>query len=121
MLRPISRTPKMVKVFPTAHRHPAKIPHTTKWGAWRTSLPISEVPRISAGRLQREMNAPSTIMKEMISGETAMVTSLVGASAAANHSAAAMPQNTPNRWRVRWRDRLDKLPAITESRGMCPL
>ncbi len=120
ILRPMSRTPKMVKVLPTAQRQPAKIPHRTRWGAWRTSLPISEVPRISAGRLQREMNAPRTIMKEMMRGETAMVTSLVGASAAASHSAAAIPQNIPSAESVRWRARSVKLPAIIDPIGLCP-
>jgi hypothetical protein len=69
------------------------------------SRPMSEVLRTRAGRLQRETKAPSTIMNEITKGDTAMVTSLVGASAAANHSAAESPQKTPSAWRARWRDR----------------
>jgi hypothetical protein len=86
----------MVKVLPSAQRHPAKTPQATRWGTCRTSAPTSEDPRINAGKLQRETKAPNTIMKEITKGETATDTNLVGASAAASHSAAAKPQNIPS-------------------------
>jgi len=71
-------------------------PHTTRCGTFRTSVKVSEVPRISAGRLQREMKAPSTIMNEITRGETATVTNFVGASAPASQSAAETPQKIPS-------------------------
>ena len=49
-----------------------------------------------AGKLQREMKAPKTIMNEITNGETETVTNLVGASAPASHSAAEMPQKIPS-------------------------
>ena len=101
----MSRTAKMVKVLPTAHRQPAITPHNTRCGTCRASRKVSPVPRINAGRLQRETNAPRTIMKEITIGETATVTSLVGASAPASQSAAAKPQNIPSRCSSRCRDR----------------
>src|SRR5690348_2212323 len=96
-LKPISFTANMVSVFPTAHKQPAITPHTTKWGTWRASAKVSEVPRITAGRLQREIKAPKTIMNEITNGETETVTSFVGASAPASQSAAATPQKIPSR------------------------
>lgn len=96
MLRPISLIAKMVKVFPTAQRHPANTPQTTRWGTCCRSAPMSEVPRINAGKLHRETKAPSTIMKEITKGETATATNFVGASAAASHSAAEKPQKIPS-------------------------
>jgi hypothetical protein len=57
---------------------------------------MSEVPRITAGKLQREMKAPKTIMNEITKGETETVTNFVGASAPASHSAAEIPQNIPS-------------------------
>lgn len=96
-LRPMSLTAKIVKVFPTAQRQPAITPQTTRCGTCCVSVNVSRVPRISAGKLQREMNAPRTIMKEITKGETATVTNLVGASAPASHNAAEMPQKIPRR------------------------
>ncbi len=103
-LRPMSFTAKIVSVLPVAQRQPAMTPQTTRWGAWRISVKVSEVLRINAGRLQREMNAPSTIMNEITSGDTATVTNLVGASAPASHNAADTPQKIPSRCSFRWRD-----------------
>src|SRR5271165_1537633 len=111
-LSPMSRTAKMVSVFPTAHRQPASTPHKTRCGTWRVSRNVSPVPRINAGRLQRETNAPSTIMKEITMGETATVTSLVGASAPASQIAAANPQKIPSLCSSRCRDRLGSVSSI---------
>jgi hypothetical protein len=38
MLRPTSRTANIVSVLATAHRHPATIAQTMRWGACRKSL-----------------------------------------------------------------------------------
>ncbi len=75
---------------------------------------MSEVARIKAGKLQRETKAPSTIMKEITKGGTATDTNFVGASAAASHSAAEKPQNTPSAWSLRWRERSLKLSVMRE-------
>ena len=105
ILRPTSRTASMLSVFPTAHRQPAITPQTIRCGTFRVSTKTSEVPRIKAGRLHRETNAPSTIMNEMTNGDTEAVTSLLGASAAASQTAAARPQNTPRICSFCWRER----------------
>ncbi len=104
-LSPMSRTAKIVSVLPTAHKQPAITPHKTRCGTCRASRNVSPVPRTNAGRLQRDMNAPKTIMNEITTGETATVTSFVGASAPASQSAAARPQNMPSRCSTRWRER----------------
>src|SRR3954454_7048420 len=103
-LSPMSRTAKMVNVLPTAHRQPAITPHSTRCGTCRASRKVSPVPRINAGRLQRDTKAPRTIMKEITIGDTATVTSFVGASAPASQSAAARPQKIPSRWSTLCRD-----------------
>src|SRR6266851_922445 len=69
MLSPMSLIAKIVRVLATAHRHPARIAQTTRWGAWRTSAPIADVPRSRAGRLQRARNTPTTIAREITTGE----------------------------------------------------
>ena len=109
----MSRTAKIVNVLPTAHRQPAITPHNTRCGTCRASRNVSPVPRTNAGRLQRDTNAPKTIMKEITIGETATVTSFVGASAPASQSAAARPQNIPSRCSRRCRDRSVGLIALS--------
>jgi hypothetical protein len=54
-------------------------------------------------------------MNEITIGETAAVTNFVGASAPANHSAAAKPQNIPSLWSDRRRDRSGSLLARDKS------
>src|SRR3954467_15289039 len=44
MLNPTSRTAKIVRVFATAHRHPARIAHTIRCGACLKSAAMYEVP-----------------------------------------------------------------------------
>ena len=101
----MSRTAKIVSVLPTAQRQPAITPHNTRCGTCRASRNVSPVPRTNAGRLQREIKAPRTIMNEITMGETATVTNFVGASAPASQSAAAKPQNIPSLCSSRCRER----------------
>jgi hypothetical protein len=54
------------------------------------------VPFNATGTVHRATNTPATIPSETRNGEKPAVTSLVGASAAANHEAAANPQITPS-------------------------
>src|SRR5450432_103947 len=98
MLRPISRTAKMVKVLATAQRQPARTAHRIKWGARRTSARTDDVPRIRAGRLQRARKTPITIIREIATGEMPRETSLVGASAAPSHAPAVKPHRMPRSW-----------------------
>src|ERR1039458_7970373 len=114
MLRPMSRIAKMLNVFATAQRHPASTPQMIRWGTCRRSAPRSEVPRTNAGKLQRETKVPSTIMNEIMKGETAMFTNSVGASAAASHSPAERPHITPSAWSLRWRERSERLSEMRE-------
>src|SRR5438445_705765 len=103
MLNPMSLIAKMVSVLATAQRHPASAAHTTRCGAWRTSARTAEVPRSSAGRLQRARNTPSTIVREITTGEMPSDTILVGASAAPSQAPAVNPLSTPTRWSRRSR------------------
>src|SRR5229473_2460983 len=103
MLSPMSLIAKIVRVLATAHRHPARIAQTTRWGAWRTSAPIADVPRSRAGRLQRARNTPTTIAREITTGERPRATILVGASAAPSQAPAAKPLTTPASCRRRRR------------------
>src|SRR5215470_7637576 len=103
MLSPTSRIAKMVSVLATAHKHPARTAQTTRCGARRTSARTDEVPRTSAGTLQRARKTPSTITSETTIGERPMVTSLVGASAAPSHAPAVKPERMPMSWSLRAR------------------
>src|ERR1043166_2544087 len=103
MLRPTSRTAKMVSVLATAHKQPASTAQTMRWGAWRRSSRTKAVPWIRAGRLQRARKTPRTIASDTTTGETPMVTSLVGASAAPSQAPAVRPHSMPRPWRVRMR------------------
>src|SRR5262250_1514606 len=87
MLRPMSRIAKTVSVLATAQM--------MRCGARRTSARTEEVPRMSAGRLQRARKTPMTMMSEMAMGEMPMETSLVGASAAPSQAPAAKPERMP--------------------------
>ena len=102
---------KIVSVLATAQRQPASIAHTTRCGAWRTSSPMAAVPRNSAGTLQRARNTPTTIMREMTTGEMPSVTILVGASAAPSQAPAVNPEARPTSWSRRSR------PASTAAIG----
>src|SRR5271165_2706917 len=95
MLRPMLRIAKIVRVFATAHRHPASTPHRIRCGAWRTSRLICAVPRTSAGTLHLARKTPPTISNETITGEIPMLTSFVGASAAPSHAPALNPHRSP--------------------------
>src|SRR6266704_1289795 len=95
MLNPMSLIAKMVSVLATAQRQPASAAQTTRCGAWRTSARTADVPRSSAGRLQRARNTPSTIVSEMTTGEMPSDTILVGASAAPSQAPAVNPLSTP--------------------------
>ena len=96
MLSPMSRMAKIVMVFATAQRHPASSAQIIRCGVRRMSARIDEVPRISAGRLQRARKTPTTMISEITIGDTPMATSLVGASAAPSHAPAANPQRIPS-------------------------
>src|SRR5213594_2578949 len=95
MLNPMSLIAKMVSVLATAQRQPASAAQTTRCGTWRTSARTADVPRSSAGRLQRARNTPSTIVSEMTTGEMPSDTILVGASAAPSQAPAVNPLSTP--------------------------
>src|ERR1044071_871214 len=110
MLRPTSRTAKMVSVLATAHKQPASTAQTMRCGAWRRSSRTKAVPWIRAGRLQRARKTPRTIASDTTTGERPMVTSLVGASAAPSQAPAVRPDRMPRPWRVRTRR-----GSITES------
>src|SRR5689334_5487969 len=88
MLKPTSRTAKIVSVLATAHRHPARIAHTIRCGAWRRSAAMYDVPWMSAGSDHRARKTPITIVSEITTGESPRVTSLVGASAAPSQAPA---------------------------------
>jgi len=112
MLRPMSRMAKMVMVLATAQRHPASKAQIIRCGARRTSARTEEVPRISAGTLQRARKTPTTMISEITMGERPMETSLVGASAAPSQAPAVKPERTPRSlefagargvWRGGWR------------------
>src|ERR1041384_4044764 len=94
---PMSLIAKIVSVLATAQRQPASTAQITRCGAWRTSSRTALVPRSKAGTLQRAVNTPSTIIKEITTGEMPRVTSLVGASAAPSHAPAANPESMPTR------------------------
>jgi hypothetical protein len=58
---------------------------------WR--VPLSRV-----GTVQRAVNTPATMQREMAKGDRPELTSLVGASAAPSHAPAPSPQSTPRPW-----------------------
>src|ERR1700756_1955762 len=97
----------MVRVFATAHMHPARIAQTTRWGAWPMSARMCDVPRTRAGTLLRARKTPQTITRETVMGEISGLTSLMGASAPPSHAPAAKPQNIPKACRFRSRVRLE--------------
>src|SRR2546429_290651 len=94
-------------VLATAHRQPARTAQTIKCGACRTSARMCDVPRMSAGTLQRARNTPTTMMREITRGETPMVTSFVGASAAPSQAPAAKPQRIPKACKLLRRETSD--------------
>src|ERR1700730_8152504 len=114
ILRPRSLMAKMVSVLATDHKQPAMIAQMTRCGALRISARIPEVPRAASGRLQRPRNTPSTITKEMRTGEMPAETSLVGASAAPSQAPAAMPQSTPSRCNDRTRSAEASTGSVAE-------
>src|SRR5207247_2940359 len=71
------------------------VAQTTRCGACRTSGGTADVPRSSAGRLQRARTPPTTIVSEMTTGERPSDTILVGASAAPSQAPAVNPLSTP--------------------------
>src|SRR5256885_15978769 len=83
--------------------HPASTAHTTRCGAWRTSLRTCAVPRMNAGTLHRAKNTPHTMISEMVIGEISGLTTLIGASAPPSHAPAANPQKMPSACRLRRR------------------
>src|ERR1700686_3948276 len=94
----------MVRVLATAHMHPASTAHTTRCGAWRTSLRTCDVPRTRAGTLQRARKTPNTMISETVMGEMSGLMSLMGASAPPSQAPAAKPQKMPSACRERRRD-----------------
>src|ERR1700730_16754438 len=94
----------MVSVLATAHMHPASTAHTTRCGAWRTSLRTCDVPRTNAGTLQRARKTPNTMISETVMGEISGLMSLMGASAPPSQAPAAKPQKIPSACRERRRD-----------------
>src|SRR5436305_12807125 len=110
----------MVSVLATAHMHPARIAHTTRCGAWRTSARTCDVPRISAGTLQRARKTPHTITSDTVTGEMSGFTSLIGASAPPSHAPAAKPQKIPSACRLRKR-LLSTGVCTTDNFGDCSL
>src|SRR5882672_1668398 len=97
MLKPTSRMAKMVRVLATAQRQPARTAQMTKCGARRTSARTDDVPRINAGRLHRARKTPTTMIREIATGEIPIETSLVGASAAPSQAPAVKPEKVPKR------------------------
>src|SRR5712691_3031034 len=104
MLKPMSRIAKMVSVFATAQRQPARSAQIIRCGARRTSARTEEVPRINAGKLQRARKTPTTMMSEITIGETPIETSFVGASAAPSQAPAVKPERMPSTCNLRARD-----------------
>src|SRR5579862_4137280 len=100
MLNPTSRIAKIVSVFATAQIQPAKIAQINKCGVRATSARIDDVPKISAGTLQRAKKTPITIISEITTGEIPTVTSFDGASAAPNQAPAVNPDTNPTTWSV---------------------
>src|ERR1700726_2538895 len=94
----------MVSVLATAHMHPASTAHTTRCGAWRTSLRTCDVPRTKAGTLQRARKTPNTMMSETVMGEMSGLMSLMGASAPPSRARPAKPQKIRIACRERRRD-----------------
>src|SRR3989442_5199231 len=117
MESPMSLIAKIVSVFATAHKQPARAAQTMRWGACRTSSRTAAVPRTRAGRLQRARNTPSTIMKEITTGGMPSVTSLVGASAAPSHAYAANPERVPTRCSRRSRAGSSSVRRFTAARA----
>jgi len=95
MLSPTSRMAKMVSVFATAQRQPARTAQIIKCGARRTSARTDEVPRINAGKLHRARKTPITMIREIATGEIPRVTNFVGASAAPSQAPAVKPERVP--------------------------
>ncbi len=96
MLNPMSRIAYIVSVFATAHKHPASNAQRIRCGARPTSARIEDVPRIRAGRLHRARKTPTTMINEITTGGTPMVTSFVGTSAAPSQAPAANPDRIPS-------------------------
>src|ERR1043165_8967580 len=103
MLRPTSRTAKMVSVLATAHKQPASTAQTMRCGAWRRSSRTKAVPWIRAGRLQRARKTPRTIASDTTTGEAPVVASGGGGWAAPSQAPAVRPHSIPRPWRVRTR------------------
>src|SRR6266704_5142670 len=120
MLNPMSLIAKMVSVLATAQRQPASAAQTTRCGAWRTSARTADVPRSSAGRLQRARNTPSTIVSEMTTGEMPSATILVGASAAPSQAPAVNPLSTPTSCSRRSRTAVSGSTAAPRARAAAP-
>src|SRR5207244_11569520 len=121
-LQPLSLLGSMVGVLATAHRPPARMAQTTRWGACRTSAPIAVVPRNRAGRLQRARNTPATIASEITTGDRPSTTILVGASAAPSQAPAVKPLATPASCKRRRRDESSAgaIESIRAPRGRRP-
>src|ERR1700742_947629 len=93
--RPTSRTAKTVRVLPSAQRTPARRAQMMRCFLSARSAKTYAVPFSKVGNVQRDRNTPHTMADDMAKGENPAVTSLVGASAAPNQTAAVRPQMTP--------------------------
>src|SRR6266568_3800163 len=119
MLSPISRIAKMVSVFATAQRHPARTAQIKRWGARRTSARIEAVPRTRAGKLHRARKTPMTMMSEITRGEIPMETSFVGASAAPSQAPAVKPERIPSSCSLRERVVSEAAGAVSGVNADC--
>jgi hypothetical protein len=78
---------------------------------------MEAVPRIKAGKLQRARKTPTTIMREMTTGERPTATNFVGVSAAPSQAPAVRPESIPNNCSFRGRESLcadDSSPDATD-------
>src|SRR5579884_1721342 len=98
--KPTSRIANTVKVLATAQRAPASNAHTIRCFFRIRSATTYRVPLSSVGKVQRAVNTPATIHREIANGERPVLTSLVGASAAPSHTPAPSPQRTPSPCRL---------------------
>src|SRR6185437_429668 len=93
--RPTSRMANTVSVLATAHSMPARIAKGINCVLRRRSRNTARVPLSRVGTLQRAVNTPATMHREIAYGDRPVLTSLVGASAAPSHTPAPMPHSTP--------------------------
>src|ERR1035438_1979655 len=92
---PTSRIANTVSVFATAQSIPARIATGMRCLCSERSANTCRVPFSSVGTVHRAVNTPATMQSEMAYGDSPVLTSFVGASAAPSQAPAPSPQSTP--------------------------